>query len=193
MDTSGNIYAANWASIEKFTPAGVPSFFADAYQPRGIAFDKSGNLYAADWGYQFIEKFAPDGTPSIFASYTGLNMAFGIAIDNDGFIYASYPSVDKIEIFAPGNGAAHSDFATTGLSSPYGLAFDSAGYLYAVNYTGKSVTQINSSGSGQLYFNTDYGAPTFIAFQQPAPEPASLSLLALGTASLLLRRKTKRG
>src|SRR5260370_24909500 len=73
FDSVGNLYAANFNTIEKFTPGGVGSVFASTglNGPFGLAFYSAGNLYAANSGNNTIEKFTPVGFGSVFA-YTGL-------------------------------------------------------------------------------------------------------------------------
>ena len=72
FDSAGNLYAANYGAntIEKFTPGGVGSVFANTglNSPIGLAFDSAGNLYAANYGANTIEKFTPGGVGSVFAS-----------------------------------------------------------------------------------------------------------------------------
>ncbi|MBA3833685.1 MAG: hypothetical protein H0X34_17690, partial [Chthoniobacterales bacterium] len=44
FDRAGNLYAANFAgsTVEKFTPAGAGTVFANVIRPSGLAFDASG-------------------------------------------------------------------------------------------------------------------------------------------------------
>src|SRR5206468_5244504 len=66
FDTAGNLYVSNTTggptgvgSIEKFTPNGVGSVFADTglQVPFGLAFDSAGNLYVSNNLIRTIEKF----------------------------------------------------------------------------------------------------------------------------------------
>ena len=63
FDSAGNLYAANVNAntIERFTPGGVGSVFANTglNYPLGLAFDSAGNLYAANLNNNTIEKFTP--------------------------------------------------------------------------------------------------------------------------------------
>jgi DNA-binding beta-propeller fold protein YncE len=83
FDASGDLYVANssgYGNIERFTPNGVGSVFANPYgaSPFGLAFNSNGNLYAANWGNGSIEKFDQNGNPSVFA--TGLTDPMFIAV-----------------------------------------------------------------------------------------------------------------
>ena len=81
FDKAGNLYAANVGSstIEKFTPSGVGSVFADATggirSPIGIVFDSTGNLFVANASNNSsgansstIDMITPAGVESVFAS-----------------------------------------------------------------------------------------------------------------------------
>ena len=79
-------------SIEKFTPDGVGTVFADGADglagPFGLAFDIAGNLYVSNGTggpthTGSVLKFAPDGVGSMFAN-TGLDFPFGLAFDRAG-------------------------------------------------------------------------------------------------------------
>ena len=66
------LYVANSGdnTIEKFTPGGVGSVFANSglNVPLGLAFDTAGNLYAANVFGNTIQKFTPGGGGSVFAN-----------------------------------------------------------------------------------------------------------------------------
>ena len=74
-------------TIEKFTPGGVGSVFANTglNGPIGLAIDKAGNVYVANYLGDTIEKFNPGGVGSVFAN-TGLNGPHGLAFDRAGSI-----------------------------------------------------------------------------------------------------------
>ena len=71
---NANLYVANagLSTIEKFTPGGVGSVFANSglFLPIGLAFDGAGNLYVANDNNNTIEKFTPGGVGSVFANST---------------------------------------------------------------------------------------------------------------------------
>src|SRR5207244_3760497 len=93
FDSSGNLFEADYNSgtINKFTPAGVPSnppFATGLSNPTGLAFDSSGNLFEADQGSGTIFIFTPAGIKSTFTS--GLNGPSGLAFER---VASSSPTV----------------------------------------------------------------------------------------------------
>ena len=91
---------------------------------------------------------------------------------------------NEIDEFTPGG--VKSVFATAGLNCPIGLAFDSAGDLYAANNTDGTIEKFTPDGHGTV-FATGLALPEYIAIDT-TPEPATLSLLAVGALGLLRRR-----
>jgi DNA-binding beta-propeller fold protein YncE len=88
FDSAGNLYASLFGNntIEKFTPDGIGSIFADASDglngPAGLAFDSAGNLYAANRN-GVIEEFTPNGVGSVFADVGGTSNPQYLAFTND--------------------------------------------------------------------------------------------------------------
>src|SRR5450432_631650 len=164
FDTSGNLYAANFAggNVQKFTPAGSGTVFANVIQPTGLAFDSDGNLYVSNSGGT-IEKFSSNGASLGTFADTGLNNPEGLAFDSLGNLYAANNGSDTIEKFSPG-GVDLGAFASTGLSGPIGLAFDSAGNLYAVNSRTATIEKFLPDGSASLFADTDF-SPAFLVVQ----------------------------
>ena len=163
FDRNGNLYAANFAggTVEKFTPAGVASVFANVISPTGLAFDANGNLYVANFG-NTIERFAPDGSAlGTFAS-SGLNDPEGIAFDSLGNLYAANNGSSTIEKFSP-NGVDLGTFVQ-GLAAPVGLTFDSLGNLYVVNSQTNSISKIAADGTLSNFATTAF-TPAFIVAQ----------------------------
>ena len=172
FDRDGNLYAANFAggTVEKFTPAGVGTVFANVIRPTGLAFDAAGNLYVATFS-QTIERFAPGGTPLGTFAQSGLNNPEGLAFDSLGNLYAANNGANTVEKFSPAG--ADLGVFVSGLSGPVGLAFDRDDNLYAVNARAASVTKITPSGSASPFATTGF-TPAFIAVQS-APLLVNLS------------------
>jgi len=85
FDKTGNLYVSEWNVIERFTPDGVRSFFANCHDGAlGLAFDSAGNLYAANFHATTIDKFTPDGTRSVFASTALVEPAFMVIVPEPG-------------------------------------------------------------------------------------------------------------
>src|SRR6266481_3616372 len=100
FDRAGNLYVANnfGNTIEKFTPDGVGTVFANANDglagPLDLAWDTEGNLYVSNaYGGSTrtgsILKFTPDGVGSVFTDSGSLQVPFGLAFDSAGNIYVS--------------------------------------------------------------------------------------------------------
>jgi hypothetical protein len=178
FDSNGNLYAANFAgsTVEKFTPDGVGSVFANIIRPTGLAFDSAGSLYVSNFG-NTIEVFSADGLLSSIFANTGLNNPEGLAFDSLGNLYATNNGSDTIEKFSPG-GVDLGIFANTGLSGPIGLAFDSSGNLYAVNSRDATIEKFLPNGSAFFFADTGF-SPAFLAIQagstQTAPMLVNLS------------------
>jgi len=166
FDSLGNLYAANFAggAVEKFTPAGAGSVFANVVRPTGLAFDATGNLYVSNFG-NTIEEFSPGGAPLGSFASTGLNNPEGLAFDSLGNLYAANNGSDTIEEFSP-TGVDLGVFASAGLSGPIGLASDSAGNLYAVNANNATIEKFAPNGSASFFAGTGF-SPAFIAVQKP--------------------------
>ena len=165
FDRAGNLYAANFAgsTVEKFTPAGAGTVFANVIRPTGLAFDASGNLYVSNFG-STIERFSASGTPlGTFAS-SGLNNPEGLAFDSLGNLYAANNGADTIEKFSPSG--ADLGIVAQNLGGPVGIAFDSSRSLNVVNSRDATILKIMEDGSVSFFANTGF-SPGFIAVQTP--------------------------
>jgi DNA-binding beta-propeller fold protein YncE len=76
IDSANNVYSlTNLTEIAKFSPAGVPSPFANDpgdseyyANVEGMAFDSAGNLYVANYYNDTVMKFDTSGNGTVFAS-----------------------------------------------------------------------------------------------------------------------------
>jgi DNA-binding beta-propeller fold protein YncE len=94
VDPANNVYVLGdliGTTIVRYTPAGVPSDFADDPGPtyphgnaQGMAFDSATNLYVANFYSGTIMKFDRAGNGTVFAS--GLNEPVAIAIRRTGSV-----------------------------------------------------------------------------------------------------------
>ena len=139
FDALGNLFVSNayggptnTGSVEKFTPVGVGSVFADTgfHTAYGLAFDSAGNLYVSNYRSSTIEKFSSTGTDlGVFAS-AGVNHPRGMVFDSLGNLYVANNGNSTIEKFSP-TGIDLGIFAHTG-GGPHFLALGSfsAGHLH---------------------------------------------------------------
>jgi sugar lactone lactonase YvrE len=123
IDSANNVYVALVGAnmIEKFTPSGVGSIFADTGLdgPTGLAFDRAGNLFVTNQHGNYIEKYTPDGVGTHFAGPGPAPL--GMAFDSTGDLFVAYYPTNTIERFSS-SGTDLGVFANTGLSSPQFLA-----------------------------------------------------------------------
>ncbi len=165
FDRAGNLYAANFGdgTIEKFSPSGIGTLFANVVRPTGLAFDQAGNLYVANFG-NTVERFSPAGVALGTFAGSGLSNPEGLAFDSLGNLYVANSAANTVAKFSPAG--SYLGLVAVGLSGPIGLAFDSFGSLYIVNATSFTVTRIDSSGNRSIFATTNF-SPTFIAVQMP--------------------------
>ncbi len=157
FDNAGNLYVSSddpaGYSIEKFTPDGAVSIFANSglSGPHALVFDKAGNLYVANAHDNTIEKFTPDGVGTVFADAAdGLENPLDLVFDRAGDLYVSNAfggpaHTGSVEIFTPDG--VGSVFASTGFHTAYGLAFDRAGNLYVSNFSNSTIKKFSSTGT----------------------------------------------
>ena len=101
-------------SVEKFTPDGVGTVFADSVfdGAYGLAIDASGNVYVSNLRGNYVLWFTPDGTNlGVFASEP-LRAPLGMFFDSSGNLYVANSNRSSIESFSP-TGEYLGIFATT--------------------------------------------------------------------------------
>jgi sugar lactone lactonase YvrE len=159
-DGSGNLFVATGieGKILEFTPAGIVSTFINfhdsAGSAEGLAFDGSGNLVAAvNYStYTTFYRINSSGTPTIIGTDT--TSISGIALDQNGNIYAANFITKTIDKVTPQGGV--SQFAT-GLYSVSGVAVGSDGSVYAATTnnsydpTRGVVYKFSPAGTGSAY------------------------------------------
>jgi sugar lactone lactonase YvrE len=188
FDGAGNLFVGYYGQILEYAPDGTSTMFARGLYPEGLAFDSDGNLFAATSALgpgPYIYKFAPDGTQSTFATFGSGNSPACLAVDKSGNLFESDVNMCAIYRFTPGG--MMSTFASLNVQAPEGLAFDGTGNMFEADWSSGRVLEFTPSGSASV-FATGLNRPAALAFQ-PTPEPATLTLLAWGTLSLLRRKK----
>jgi hypothetical protein len=156
--------------------------------PNALVFDGSGNLYAADWFNNAVYKFAPGGgTPTVFVS--GISEPNGLALDSAGVMYVS--SYNGGGIYKVPSSGGSASLWVSGFSSPTGLEFDANGNLYVACQGDGTIRKVTPSGV-KSQFASGFTMPTDIVMNT-VPEPASLMLLGVGAAALVMRRRGGKG
>ncbi len=170
---------------------GGPATKATMNIPAGLTFDRHGNLYIADRANHRVRKVdtkgiittvAGNGTAGFSgdrgpATQASLNLPSGVAVDNNGNLYISDRSNNRvrkvsskgiIQTFA-GNGSDgyHGDnmpALQATLDKPFGLALDKDNNLYIADRGNNRIRKIDSSGlistvagDGGFYYIGDNG------------------------------------
>jgi|WetSurMetagenome_2_1015567.scaffolds.fasta_scaffold135336_2 sugar lactone lactonase YvrE len=147
IDTSGNIYVANWGggtgnNVLKITPGGIVTTFATGFNaPDGLVFDDNSNLYVSNYGSGIINKVNSSGVSTVFA--TGLINPSSLVFDSQGNLYVSNYGGNTVSKITPSGSV--STFAS-GFNAPLGLAFDSEWNLYVSNYNSGVINKVSPSG-----------------------------------------------
>jgi sugar lactone lactonase YvrE len=196
FDSNGNLYVAAFSGggIQKITPGGTVSPFANVVNPTGVAISPiKGNVYTVSGVTAgSVLEITPGGTVSPFFNVrAGQNQ---LAFDRAGNLYAVDPSDSTtIDEITPTGSVI--PFATHAVppSSVGGLAFDSLGNLYASTLGNETIVRIAPNGAVSPFasFSSDF-FPQFLAVQPAAvPEPAGPVLFATGLLVLLGLRSAR--
>lgn len=197
--STGNVFVSEIlndtsnSSILKFTPGGTMSTFATLASPGGLVFDTSHNLFVtlasgggAAGAIGGINEVSPTGVVTPLVT-TGISDPIGLARSTAGDLYAA-ELTGSMRIIHSTTGGSVNVFAT-GAGTPYGLAFGPDDLLYVADFAGGNLDSVTSGGTVST-FATGFSSPRFITLgPDTIPEPATLCLLAVGGAALLVRRR----
>jgi DNA-binding beta-propeller fold protein YncE len=176
FDNEGNLYVSSDQrpySIQKFTPNGTGSIFADSglNGPHALVFDEADNLYVANAAGNTIEKFTPDGVGTVFADRDdSLATPIDLAFDTAGNLYVSNLSggpthTGSVLKFTPDG--VGSVFADTGFARAFGIVFDRAGNLYVSNIDSNTVEEFSSTGEDLgVFASTGLAGPLGMMFDR---------------------------
>lgn len=187
LDSNGNLYLADTYynhKIRKITFDGIVTTLAGSgsqgsmdgigisasfNSPGSVAVDRSGNVYVADTFNSKIRKITFEGVVSTLAgtgvggfadgagSVANFFRPLGIIVDNNGIVYVSDTSNNKIrKIEVSGivttlagsgtNGASDGIGIAATFNSPQCIAIDSNGIIYVGDYGNHKIRKINSAG-----------------------------------------------
>jgi hemin uptake protein HemP len=176
VDSSRNIYVTGAFSIEMFaagsngnvppaltiTGPNPPSSF-----PGAIALDSGRDIYVLNYGLTGVDSVtvypagsSGDAVPiaTITSNFTGINGAYGVALDSVGNIYvinANVQSGGSVAIYPAGSDATGSPPVSTitgnntGLEEPSGIALDSSDNIFVLNYLA-GITMYPAGSSGNI-------------------------------------------
>ena len=187
FNDTGNLFVDTGRSIIEITPGGAQSTFVTgpAPNPVSLAFGSNGNLFATTKLQNWIFEITPDGTVSTFA----LGVRGELAFDSEGDLFAGDNNV-LYEFMNNNDGLSTTPVLFASVLGPIlGMAFDSSGDLFESDGGSNDINEfINNGGtlsSTPVVFASGL-SPSGLAFA-PVPEPASLTLLAVGSAALFIR------
>lgn len=167
VDRSGNIYASNELTVQKWAPGAANGITAAGGQgagviinPFGIYVDSAGNVYEADPLNNCVQKWSP-GAANVITAAGGngagsganqLNEPTNVYVDAGGNVYVSDIRNNRVQKWAPG--------ATSGITVAGGNGPGTA--ANQINFTANSSGIIDDEGgiyvdaTGNLYV-ADYG------------------------------------
>jgi sugar lactone lactonase YvrE len=165
FDSHGSLFVAGGANVSKVSPDGTVSLFANlpfSAGGYGMTIDHANNLYVADAFIHQISRIDPAGNVSLFATL-GASGPTGLAIDENGFIYAN--TAETITRISPDGGTISTYWTLPeGFNNTYGLAFDSEGYLYASDLFANSIFRIAPGGGSFTSFGNPGSGAKGLAF-----------------------------
>jgi streptogramin lyase len=152
FDRDGTVYVSNWSAdtVERITPDGRRSTFAEVPSPAGLAVDARGDVYVASYSGDVVHRITRSGDRREFA--TGFHTPTGISFDSAGNLLVCNRGSDEIMRVTPEGVASR---VAGGLSTPVGVVEDSTGTIYVSNYVGGVLSRITRDGTVES-LSTDF-------------------------------------
>jgi sugar lactone lactonase YvrE len=158
LDSLGNVYWGHFGAgyVEKFSPSGASSVFANLTMPTTIAC-YGGDVYVATFYSDTITKISPGGVQTVFANTnSGLYRPAGIEFDAAGNLYVANEFASNI-LKITLSGAATIVGQVRG---PEDVAIDSAGNIFASDFINNRIQKITPGGAVTTFasgLHTPYG------------------------------------
>ena len=207
FDPQGNLYVDNYGAVvngirqgfvREFSPSGADLGLVVSDFPTdiSIARDATGNLYVDDDGaIRGVHKFSSTGSDLGLIGgglFPSPEFALGLAFDSKGNLFVADPPANVIREFS-----CHRRLPRCfrHASQPYEIAFGPDGNLYVASALDSTIQEFSPSGVDLGTFaSAGLNEPQGFAFAASIPEPSALTLLGIGTATLLgyARLRTKK-
>jgi sugar lactone lactonase YvrE len=215
IDTNGAVLVGNASSsgtqVYEISPTGSVTLLRnDLASPTDILLEQDGSILAIErFGIRGVSRIARDGSSRTViarrSDYGWGDYPTGVELDSEGNLYVATRSNGQIYRLTPeGDSTVFAGIPAS--NSEIALQFAPSGDLFATNDQTGQIFRISSDGTASL-FASDIGRPKGITFDdagvmyftsqddgviyQVVPEPATMSLLALGGIALLKRRRDK--
>jgi sugar lactone lactonase YvrE len=147
MGTPGKVFVLNTSGVE-----GTPLTHASLTGPTSVDVNSSGEVVVLNSAGDKVIRFDASGNGSVVAAAAGIGMAFGVALADDGTVYATDHGGSKVWKVAADDSAV-TDFVTvtsTALVQPTGVALDSEGNVYITDMGLSLLLKFNPAGVFQL-------------------------------------------
>jgi formylglycine-generating enzyme required for sulfatase activity len=200
LDGEGYMYVSSGSSnlIAKYTTSGTTVnaslITTGLNHPLGIASDQAGHLFVANSYSGTIAEYTTSGQLVDAALISDLSYPVDLVCDGYGSIFVA-DQVRGVRQYTTA-GVLVNDAAAPGFVGPCSIALDGRGNLFVGGPPATYTVPIGEFTTSGAVVNpallTGFSSPHGLVVER-VPEPATLSLLALGGLTVLRRRRTARG
>jgi uncharacterized protein (TIGR03437 family) len=167
--TSATLAGSDWVGDNG------PATQALLFQAEGLTIDSAGNLYVAEAQGHRVRQVSPGGVIRTIAGtgqpgFSGdggpataaqLNAPYGLAVDNEGYLYIADLGNARVRRVAPDGKIV--TVASAPLVSPRNLAIDLAGNLYISDFDGQKIYKMGPNGNIVPWITSGPRYPTALA------------------------------